>query len=303
MPVDPQPSRPPSLPPLGVEDQTLREALQMHPRPVAWPERLELLARLYGAGLRRFQVGSLVRGDRMPQMAHSEELISRVQAWPGVEVWALVLNRKGLERARQCELQGVTLSASLSPPHSQRNLACSVEQGLARCLELAGEALGRGLRVRMGLQCAFGGPLLRPPTGPELARVLRPFHDLGVRRLALADTAGRAQAPGLNEVLAHLRQHLPGADLGLHLHGNPGQLAANLDTAWRGGAAWVDATLEGRGGCPYLPGHPPANLPLEQAMAFLRGKGQPPLVDQACLVRVARHLRQILSYRKVVIAP
>ncbi|MCF8032315.1 MAG: hypothetical protein K9K66_06350 [Desulfarculaceae bacterium] len=283
-----------------LEDQTLREALQVHARVTPWPVRLRLFEQLLESGLRRFQVGSLVRPDRMPQMAGTDELIQAIGSRPGVEIWALVLNRQGLERARACGLQGVALSASLSPRHSRRNLGRGVEEGLERARDLAREALEAGLMVRMGLQCAFGGPLLPPPAPQELARRFAPFHDLGVRRLALADTAGRATPQGLAEQLEYLHEQMPRAELGLHLHGPADKLAANLEAVAQGNAAWLDATLGGRGGCPFLPGPPPANLSLRQAAECLAGKGLGPGLDLERLDRAANALITLLSYGKVV---
>lgn len=284
---------------MGLEDQTLREAFQIHSHAVPLMERLRLLETLIQAGVRRFQVGSLVRADRMPQMSHIEQLFANVNRLPGLEIWAMVFNFRGLKRAMDCGITHVALSASLSAIHSQRNLGCSVEHGMARCRDMAAEALERGLTVRMGLQCAFGGPMLGPPEPGHLLQWLMPFHSLGVQRLALADTAGRATSKRLIANLKYLRELLPGAELGLHLHGDQERLLANLQAAWSGGADWLDATLMGRGGCPFLPGHPPANLPLGQAAEFLARQGVDVGLDFDALGRAETLLDTILSNRRV----
>lgn len=284
---------------LALEDQTLREAFQIQAHEIPVTERLRLLEALVQAGVKRFQVGSLVRADRMPQMSHIEQLFANVNQLPGLEIWALVFNFRGLKRAMDCGITHVALSASLSPIHSRRNLRCSVEHGMARCRDMAAEALAQGLTVRMGLQCAFGGPMLKPPEPMHLLQWLMPFHSLGVQRLALADTAGRATPQGLSDTIKYLRQGLPGAELGLHLHGDQERLAANLEAAWSGGASWLDATLLGRGGCPFLPGQPPANLPLGLAAEFLARKGVDTGLDFAALDRAETLLDTILSNRRV----
>jgi hydroxymethylglutaryl-CoA lyase len=214
-------------------------------------------------------------------------------------LWALVFNQKGLQRARNCGLTHVALSASLSAVHSRHNLGCSVEQGLARCLETAAQALQQGFTMRMGLQCAFGGPMLKPLNPSELLQLFLPFYGLGVRRLALADTAARARPKELNEILTCLRGGLPGAELGLHLHGEPGRLAPNLEAAWHGGVDWLDVSLQGLGGCPFLPGRPPANLSTKQAVEFLAGKGLDIGVDLQRLNRAASLLGSIFAHRSV----
>ncbi|MCB2191304.1 MAG: hypothetical protein KQI62_07045 [Deltaproteobacteria bacterium] len=284
---------------MGLEDQTLREAFQIQPHAVPLLERLRLVESLIQAGVRRFQVGSLVRSDRMPQMSHIEDLFNYVNHIPGMEIWALVFNFRGLKRAMDSGFTHVALSASLSAIHSRRNLGCTVEHGVARCRDMAAEALTQGLTVRMGLQCAFGGPMLKPPEPMHLLQWLMPFHSMGVQRLALADTAGRATPNRITANLEYLHKRLPGSELGLHLHGDQQQLTSNLEAAYSGGAHWLDATLLGRGGCPFLPSEPPANLPLRQSAEFLAEKGMETGVDLGRLEKAETLLETILSNRRV----
>lgn len=280
---------------LYLEDQTLREAFQIHHRVVPLAQRKLLLEEILGAGMRRCQIGSLVREDCVPQMAGTERLFLEVAQSHGVELWVMVFNRKGLERARQAGFRHIALSASLSEIHSKRNLACGVDQALHRCRQLAKDAGDLGMQVRMGLQCAFGGPMLPPPEPEELLELLLPFKRLGVERLALCDTAGRATPLGLRQVLTKVRPGLEGAELGLHLHGQPAQLSANLAEAWDGGVDWLDGSLGGLGGCPFLPGRPPRNLSTLQAVEFLAQKGLGLELDMKKLARAQALLDSLLA--------
>ncbi len=283
---------------MALEDQTLREAFQVHPQVVPIERRLRLLRKLMKAGLHRLQIGSLVRQDLMPQMADTEQLYRYIVGVPELEPWVMVLNRKGLERARKAGFRHVAFSASLSESHSRRNLGCSVNRALSRCRELAGAALAQGMKVRMGLQCAFGGPMLPPPEPRHLVELLLPFNRIGVGRLALCDTAGRARPYRLREILLYLRPRLSGPELGLHLHGQPEQLSANLEAAWAGGADWLDVTLSGRGGCPFLPGKPPGNLSTLSAVQFLARKGLSLDLDIKSLLQASAFLENVLASGK-----
>lgn len=284
---------------ISLEDQTLREAFQVHPNPVPLDQRLALLEALYDAGLRRVQVGSLVRPDRIPQMADCDRLAGYLGEFPGLEAWVMAFNRQGLERAKAAGFRSVALSASLSEMHSRRNLNCNVEPALERCRLLAGQALGLGLEVRMGLQCAFGGPMLRPPTASELVAAFRPFHDIGVSRFALADTAARATPDGVAAALRRIRLELPAAHLGLHLHGSPERLLEVLKAACNSsGCDWLDVTIEGRGGCPFLPERPMGNLGTADAVRFLNLMGSPPGLNMAKLEKAGLMLEAMLSRAK-----
>ena len=278
-----------------LEDQTLREAFQIHPRPVPFEQRLALLEQLALAGLRRFQVGALVRPDRMPQMADCERFAQYAARMPGIEAWIMVFNHQGLARAAKAGFKRVALSASLSEIHSGRNLNCTVAQGLDRCLDLAGMALNLGMQVRMGLQCAFGGPMLSPASAHDLLEIFKPFHGIGVDRLALADTAARALPHMIGAALGCLRRGLPEASLGLHLHGEEPLLECNLRAAWLHRAAWLDVTLDGRGGCPFLPKQPKANLSSALTARFLKEKGVDLNIDWRSLDQASAMLQGLLS--------
>ncbi len=278
-----------------LEDQTLREAFQIHPRSVPFEQRLALLEQLVRAGLRRFQVGALVRPDRMPQMADCDSLADGIARIPGIEAWVMVFNHQGLVRAAKAGFSRVALSASLSEIHSRRNLNCTAEQGLDRCRYLAGLALEMGMQVRMGLQCAFGGPMFSPPSADNLLAIFKPFHEIGVDRLALADTAARALPHMIGAAFGCLRRGLPGAYLGLHLHGASRQLECNLEAAWRCRTDWLDVTLDGRGGCPFLPTQPKANLSSGLAAKFLIKKGGDAKIDLRALDQASAMLNELLS--------
>jgi hydroxymethylglutaryl-CoA lyase len=278
-----------------LEDQTLREAFQVHPRAVPLEDRLAVLQELIRAGMRRCQVGSLVRSDIMPQMADIEQLYGHIAGIQGLEAWVMVFNRKGLERAVAAGISHVAFSASLSEIHCKTNLGCGVDPALSRCLDLAAKALAHNMKVRMGLQCAYGGPMLPPPAPKILLYLLEPFHGIGVRRLALCDTAGRATPSSLRDSLSVLRQGLPGAELGLHLHGLPDRLSANLATAYEQEVDWLDVSLNGRGGCPFLPGSPPGNLSTLSAVEFLANQGLNTGLDIDCLLRASALLEKILA--------
>lgn len=280
---------------ISLEDQTLREAFQVHHNTVPVQMRIELAWLLVQAGFHRIQIGSLVRPDRMPQMAESDEVARALNDLPGLEVWGLVMNQQGLSRAINCGLRHVAVSASLAPLHSMRNLGCNVERGLLRSMSIAHKALECEIDIRMGLQCAFGGPLLIPPRANEIDSVLQPFFKAGVRRFVLADTAARATPAAITNLLTRLRERFPDISMGLHLHGKADQLALNLEAAWQGGVDWLDVSLDGRGGCPFLSAKPPMNLSTQQAVSFLTHKGVKHGIDLERLNQASHLLDRLLN--------
>ena len=91
-----------------------RDGLQNEPEAVATELKLELVARLAAAGLRRIEIASFVSPRWIPQLADGDALAGGVPALPGVVYSALVPNERGYERFRAAggaQLAAVFISA------------------------------------------------------------------------------------------------------------------------------------------------------------------------------------------------
>ena len=139
------------------EEQSLRDGLQNEDRLFSLHEKVEIVRLLAEAGVRRLQIGSFVDPRRVPQMRQTEELAERVHGeWPHLLCSALVLNEQGLDRAVRCGMRHLSLSVSVSDTHSRRNAGCAAEAALDKMAVLVRKAVELGIRVRAGVQCAFG---------------------------------------------------------------------------------------------------------------------------------------------------
>jgi len=91
-----------------------RDGLQNEPDALPPATRAELVTRLAAAGVPRIEAVSFVRADRVPQMAHAEEVVAAVDKGRA-ELSGLVLNERGYERFAAGALDRVncTLAASV----------------------------------------------------------------------------------------------------------------------------------------------------------------------------------------------
>lgn len=83
-------------PAILIEDQALRDGLQVESRIFSLEEKLHLFRLIQKAGVKRIQVGSFVHPKIMPQMADTDELIRIIGKQDSTMVSALILNEKGL---------------------------------------------------------------------------------------------------------------------------------------------------------------------------------------------------------------
>ena len=128
-----------------LEDEALRDGFQMESRIFSIEEKARLFGLLKKAGIPRIQVGSFVHPKVVPQMADTDELIRILGEQQGTVVSALILNKKGLERALSCGVPHVSMSVSISDTHSRKNARRPATEALDSMTSLIRAALGAGL--------------------------------------------------------------------------------------------------------------------------------------------------------------
>jgi hydroxymethylglutaryl-CoA lyase len=231
-----------------------RDGFQFEKSVVPTELKRHVIARLVAAGLKQIQVASFVHPKKVPQMADADALIRQLPHQKGVVYSALVLNRRGLDRALASDIEAVEISLSASDIHSRKNTGMTHDEAMDQGLRMIHQALSAGLRVRASVQCAFGCVDEGQIPAARIADIARRFVEHGVHVLALADTTGMGSPPLIETVLdavLPLCGHLP---LALHLHDTRGLGLVNLMTALKYGVSIFDTALAGMGGCPFVPG-------------------------------------------------
>ncbi|HET9822251.1 MAG TPA: hydroxymethylglutaryl-CoA lyase [Burkholderiaceae bacterium] len=242
--------------PVVVREVGLRDGLQILPRVLSTPHKLEWLRAAHGAGLREIEVGSFVPARLMPQLADTAELVAFARTLPGCVPSVLVPNLKGAERAIEARAYAMLVPLSASHAHSLANMKRTPDEvvaDIARIVDLR-DAKGSDCLVEVGLSTAFGCTLQGRVEPAEVLRLVRAALDIGVDRIGLADTVGYAdplQVKTLFEqafAVAGERLHCA------HFHDTRGLGAANAFAAWQAGIRRFDACTGGLGGCPHAPG-------------------------------------------------
>lgn len=272
----------------------LRDGLQNLPRTLATEQKLELLTGLLDAGLRRIQVASFVHPERVPQMADAEALCAALPERPGVRYSALALNLRGVERAARAGLKHVDVSMSAGEAHSRRNAGMGLEEAEEHLLDTIAAARGLGLRVRGGVQCAFGCFADDPVPLERVVRLAGRIAGAGVEELAIADSAGTADPLRIERLVARVREVVGHVPLVLHLHDTRGLGLANLMAALRQGVTRFDTAFGGLGGCPFIPGAT-GNVATEDVAHLLNAMGVATGVDVEAVCGVSARAKALLD--------
>jgi hydroxymethylglutaryl-CoA lyase len=280
-----------------VTEVVLRDGLQDEPVTVATAGKLRLLDGLLEAGLRSFELGAFVRTDLVPQMADTEQLVTRSRAPEGASFSALVLNRAGAERAVASGVPEVRLVVSASDGHSQANARRSTAEALAG-LERSVDVLAAAPEppvVTAGIATAFCCPYDGPTPPQRLASIAARLAAAGIRHISLADTIGTATPLQVRAGITTVREAAPDCRIGLHLHDT---LGMGLACAWEAlglGIDWFDASLGGIGGCPFAPGAT-GNVATEDLLGLLHGAGVATGVDAGKLLDLIPLLTQLVGH-------
>ncbi len=279
---------------MSIEDQALRDGLQMESRIFSLEEKLQLFGLLVKAGVNRIQVGSFVHPKVVPQMADTDDLIRAIGDSDDAVVSALILNDKGLERARRCGVSHLNMSVSVSDAHSRKNSGRPAAEALSSMVGLIEEALQEGLDVRAGLQCVFGCVYEGQVAMDTVLRACEKLVVTGVKEINLADTTGMATPLAIQSMIERVHGEFPGIDLSLHLHDTRGLGLANLFAGFNAGIKDFDTCTAGLGGCPFVRGAA-GNVPTEDAVNLFESMGIATGIDLIALCEAVDYLETLLG--------
>lgn len=256
-----------------LRDVSLRDGLQDETS-VPTPVKLAIYEALIAAGIRDLELTSFVRPDRVPAMADADELVALTSAdddGSGPVRWGLVLNPRGVDRALAAGLTHLQFVVSISETHNQHNAGRPVTQSFDELAAIRERTAGSA-QLEVTLSTAFGCPYEGPvPEADVLAGVERAL-EIGVDGISLADTIGTGIPIEVGSAVGAAVRLAGDVPVGAHLHDTRGLAIPNAFAALEAGAARLDGSVGGLGGCPFAPGAS-GNLPLEDLVHVLEASG------------------------------
>lgn len=279
---------------LRIVEVGLRDGLQNEAAILPTAQKIAYIERLVAAGAREIEIGSLVRPDRVPQLADTAAVMAGITRDPGVRYIALVPNAKGMTRALAVHVPTVAVFTAASEAFTHNNINMTIAQSLVAARAVADMAVAHGVAVRGYVSTCWVCPY-EGPVGP--ARVLDVARDLlamGCYEVSLGDTIGAATPSTVETLLAQLLPHMPTGKLAVHFHDTHGRALENIAVAVQHGIRVVDASVGGLGGCPYAPGAA-GNVATESVVQWCATHDFATGIDLAALRAIGTDLRQALG--------
>lgn len=272
----------------------LRDGLQNESTPIPTEVKLQIIDILIRAGVKKIQVTSFVHPKLVPQMSDAEDICANLPEEEGVEFSGLVLNPKGLERAHAAGIKIVDISFSASDQHSRKNANRSLEVAAREFAEMVRQAQSLGLKVRGGIQCAFGCGNEGVVEFEKVIEIVKNHLDLNIDQLALADSAGVANPIQITKMMETILPMAEDTPIVLHLHDTRGLGLANVLAAINSGIRHFDTAFGAMGGCPFIKGAT-GNIGTEDAIYMLEEMGYRTGIDRSVVAECSMLLEEILG--------
>ncbi|WP_291271745.1 hydroxymethylglutaryl-CoA lyase [Geothrix sp.] len=265
-----------------------RDGLQAESVVVPTETKLDWIRRTADSGVDIVQVGSFVRGDKMPQMADTDELFRILGREPHRALLSgLVLNEKGLERALEVGVPLICMGVSASETHSRKNTGMGTEDATRRIIATALEARKAGRKVQVSVQSAFGCGFEGPIDEARVLGIVAAYLEAGLTSISLADTAGHAHPAQVRRYVQKALGLDPAAEITAHIHNTYGLGMASVYAAMEAGARAIETSFGGLGGCPFTK-VAAGNVATEDLVHGLQRTGQRMDIDLAALIGVTK---------------
>ena len=272
-----------------------RDGLQNEKKILTVTQRVELIERVADAGVRIIEIGSFVHPKAVPAMAGTDEVALRIKRREGVEYRALVLNKRGMERALTAGVTKVKLTVSASPTHSKENSNKSPEEVVRSFSECAEFARDSGLTMSGAIATAFGY-YAEGTIGLELITPLvEKFISIGIQELSMSDSTGLANPKQVYEYMSFLKEQYPDVDWTLHVHNTRGLAMANILAAVQAGVKRFDSSFAGIGGCPFAPGAS-GNIATEDVVYMFQEMNIKTGINLGQTLAIARTVQELIGY-------
>ena len=271
-----------------------RDGLQNEALLVSTADKVELIRRCIAAGARRIEIASFVNPRKVPQMADAEAVVEMLGRTEGVTRIGLVLNLRGAERALAAGVDQLGAVAVASDTFGVRNQGQDTWQSVAEAKAIISMAQAAGRSAQVTIAAAFGCPFEGEIDPARVVEMARQLAQAGPCEVALADTIGVAVPARVTALVTAVREAIAPLPVRVHFHDTRGTGVANAWAAAEAGAATVDASLGGLGGCPFAPGAA-GNVATEDVAYLFARSGIESGLDLAELIDASHWLAGVMG--------
>lgn len=271
-----------------------RDGLQNEAVEVSTADKIAFIRRCVEAGVSRIEVASFVNPKRVPRMADGEAVIAGLPPTDRAIYSGLVLNARGLERAKASGIPEIGVVAVASDAFGIANQKQTALESVAMACDVVRDARDAGLRTVVFISTAFGCPYEGIVPAERVVDIATRLADAGPTELTLADTIGAAVPTQVRDLVGAVQEAVPRMALRCHFHNTRNTGLANVYAALEAGIRRFDSSLGGIGGCPFAP-KATGNVPTEDLVHMLHACGYETGLDLPRLIAISHWLDGVLG--------
>jgi len=244
----------PYTPHATLRDVTLRDGLQLTAKMLPTERKIEIARQLLALGVPDLEIGSMARPDLVPPLADTLDVVSALTADELQRCWIWVATPRHVEKAAAAGARNFQYCLSASDSHNQANIGRSTEASVAAmpdAIRIAHEIDGS---IQLCLATAFTCPFEGLIDPERVIGIANDARTAGAEDIVLCDTLGQAIPTQVTDLFEAVKHRTPQRRMIFHGHDTWGLGVANTLAAINAGAAMVDGSLGGLGGCPFAPG-------------------------------------------------
>jgi hydroxymethylglutaryl-CoA lyase len=280
-----------------IREVSLRDGLQIED-PIPLSAKLELLEAVIATGVREVEATAFVSPSKVPALADAAALaaeLPRLREAHGVEFSALVAGPGGAGRAIEAGMGSIEYVLSAADGHSHANVGRSTSDSTHMIADIARIAHENDATIEVIIATAWDCPFDGPTDPARVVDIASAAVEIGVDRLAIADTIGTTTPRRVTGLIDLLRPVIGDLPLGAHFHNTRGAGLASAYAAVVAGVTRLDASVGGLGGCPFAPGAT-GNIATEDLVYMLRDSDIDVDVDLQAAIRAAGIARDVVGH-------
>lgn len=237
-----------------LRDVTLRDGLQLTGKLLDVDRKLDVVRRLLQAGVPALEIGSMARGDLVPPMANTLDVIAELTAEELERCWVWVATPRHVEKAAAAGARNFQYCFSASDAHNEANIGRTTEVSLAAMPDAVNIARSVGGQIELCIATSFTCPFEGQVPPDRVLAIANDERAAGASDIVICDTLGQAVPAQVSSLVARVAAESPTRRIVFHGHDTWGLGVANTLAAISAGATMVDGSLGGLGGCPFAPG-------------------------------------------------
>ncbi|WP_415975305.1 hydroxymethylglutaryl-CoA lyase [Rhodococcus sp. 077-4] len=237
-----------------LRDVTMRDGLQLTGKMLSTERKLEIIRALVDLGVPELEIGSMARGDKVPPMANTLDVIGELTAEELSQCWVWVATPRHVEKAAAAGARNFQYCFSASDSHNQANIGRTTEDSLAAMPAAIDIARSVGGAIELCIATSFTCPFEGAVPADRVIAIADDERTTGATDIVIADTLGQAVPTQVASLIGRVAAETPSRRIVFHGHDTWGLGVANTLAAISAGATLVDGSLGGLGGCPFAPG-------------------------------------------------